>query len=70
MYILPPWCSSFIFSNSILNLEYDDHFPANSYLFQVNNRNITKRCEICSKLTIETSKRGHQGRFDVFIVNF
>ena len=22
--------------------------PANIYLFQVNNRNITKRCEVCS----------------------
>ena len=27
--------------------------PANIYLFKVNNRNISKRCEICSKLTIE-----------------
>ena len=26
-------------------------FPANIYLFKVNNRNTTKRCEICSKLT-------------------
>ena len=28
--------------------------PANIYLFQVNNRNIRKRCEICLKLTIKT----------------
>ena len=27
--------------------------PANSYLFKVNNRNIRKRCEICSKLTVK-----------------
>ena len=26
--------------------------PANIYLFEVNNRNTRKRCEICSKLTI------------------
>ena len=26
-------------------------FPANVYLFKNNNRNIIKRCEICSKLT-------------------
>ena len=28
--------------------------PASIYLFQVKNRNTKKRCEICSKLTIET----------------
>ena len=27
-------------------------YPANTYLFKVNNRNTTKRCEISSKLTI------------------
>ena len=27
-------------------------FPANIYLFKVNNRNTTKKCEICSELTI------------------
>ena len=29
--------------------------PANIYLFNINNRNTKKRCEICSKLTIKTS---------------
>ena len=29
-------------------------FPANIYLFKVNNRNNRKRCEACSKLTIKT----------------
>ena len=29
-------------------------FPANIYLFKVNNRNTWKRSEICSKLTIKT----------------
>ena len=27
-------------------------FPVNIYLFKVNNRNTTKKCEICSKLII------------------
>ena len=26
------------------------HYPANIYLFKVNNRNTRKRCKICSKL--------------------
>ena len=29
-------------------------YPANIYLFKINNRNSRKRCEICSKLTIKT----------------
>ena len=44
--------------------------PANNYLFKVNNRNIRKRCEICSKLTIKTPGRCPWIRFDVFIVHF
>ena len=28
--------------------------PANICLFQINNRNTRKRCEMCSKLTIKT----------------
>ena len=27
-------------------------YPANIYLFKINNKNTIKRCEICSKLTI------------------
>ena len=34
-------------------------FPASTCLFKVNNRNIRKRCEICSKLTIKTPERRH-----------
>ena len=30
---------------------------ANIYLFNVNNRNITKICETCLKLTIKTPER-------------
>ena len=40
--------------------------PANIYQFKVNNSNTKTRCEICSKLTIETPER----RSVVFIVNF
>ena len=29
------------------------NFPANIYIFKVNNRNPRKRCEICSKLTLK-----------------
>ena len=47
-----------------------DLFPANIYLFKVNNRNTRKTCEIYSKLTIKTSKRRQWRHFGVFIVNF
>ena len=33
--------------------------PHNIYLFQVNNGNTLKMCEICSKLTIKTPERRH-----------
>ena len=29
-------------------------FPANIYLFKVNNRSVRQRCEICFTLTIKT----------------
>ena len=32
-------------------------FPANSYLFKINNRNTRKRCKICGKLTVKTPER-------------
>ena len=32
------------------------NYLANIYLFKVSNRNTSKRCEICSKLTIKTSE--------------
>ena len=38
-------------------------------MFNVINRNIRKRCEICSKLTEKTLER-RQRRSGVFIVNF
>ena len=39
-------------------------YPANIYLFKVNNRSTRKSCEICSKLTTETP----EPRRDVFLV--
>ena len=32
-------------------------YPANIYLFKVDNKNSRKRYEICSKLTIKTPER-------------
>ena len=31
--------------------------PVRNYMFKVNNKNTTPRCEICSKLTIKTPER-------------
>ena len=39
-----------------LNVYVKWNIPANIHLFKVNNRN-TRRCEICSKLTIKTPER-------------
>ena len=45
-------------------------YPAGTYLFKVNNRNTRSNCEICSKLTVKTTKQRHWRRSGVFIVNF
>ena len=45
-------------------------FPANIYLFKVNNRTTKKWGEICSKLTIKTPERRPWRCSGVFIVNF
>ena len=47
-----------------------ENCPAGIYLFKVNNRNTRTRCEICSKLTINTPERRQWRRSGVFIVNF
>ena len=54
---------------------FDPHFltgkyPVVIYLLKVNNRNTRTRSEICSKLTIKTTKRGQWRRSGVFIVKF
>ena len=45
-------------------------FPSGICLLKVNNRNTRTRCEICSKLTINTPERRQWRRSGVFIVNF
>ena len=44
--------------------------PTGIFLLNVNNRNTSTRCEICSKLTIKTPERCQWRRSGVFIVNF
>ena len=44
--------------------------PPVIYLRKVSNRNTKTRCEICSKLTINTPERRQWCRSGVFIVNF
>ena len=39
-------------------------------MFKVNKKNIRKRCEICSKLTIKTPERRKWRRSGAFILNF
>ena len=51
-------------------LIFEVNHPAGIYLFKVNNRNTRTRCEICSKLTINTPERRQWRHSGVFIVNF
>ena len=49
------------------------YLSANIYLFKVDSRNNSKRCEVCSKLFIETPDRQywcHSGVFSAFIIVF
>ena len=41
----------------LATLSFSSQIPADIYLFKVNNRNTTKRYEICPKLTIKTPER-------------
>ena len=41
---------------------------AGIYLLKVTNRNFRTRCEICSKLTIKISERGHWRRSGVLLL--
>ena len=45
-------------------------YPAGIYLLKGNNRNTRTRCEICSKLAVQTPERRHLGRSGVFIITF
>ena len=42
--------------------------PAGIYLLKINNRNTRLRCEICSKLTIETPEQSDKRRSGVLVV--
>ena len=53
-----------------INATWEGLYPANIYLFKVNNRSTGKRCEIYSKLAIKAPERRHFCRSGVFIVNF
>ena len=61
---------------SLAKLTYNNAYDANvsqpsrHLLVKVNNRNTRVRCEICSKLTINTPERRQWRRSGVFIVNF
>ena len=55
-------------------LVYDDTlkwkgYPANIYLFKFSNRNIRKRCEMCSKLTLKTPEQHQWHRSGFFMFN-
>ena len=45
-------------------------YPAVIYLARVNKSNTRTRCEICSKLTVETPEQRNWRHSGVFIVNF
>ena len=45
-------------------------YPADNYMFKLNNKNTRTRCEICSKLTTKTPERRNWRRPGVFVVNF
>ena len=60
----------FLWETSRFSLHVLLPIPAGIYLLKVNNRNTRTRCEICSKLTINTPERRHWRRSGVFIVNF
>ena len=53
-----------------LNTGLKLNVPTGIYLLKVNKRNITTRCEICSKLTIKTPALRQWRRSGVFIVSF
>ena len=68
--IYPYWIPFFAKKeSSAVSAKLVSNFPANIYLFKVNKRNIRKRCEKCSKLTIKTLERCYWCRSGVSFVN-
>ena len=53
----------------ILSTRYFIVSPADIYLFEFNDKNTRKRCEICSDLSIKTPERCPLSCSDFFIVN-
>ena len=53
-----------------LILQYVSHIPASIYVFKVKKRNSGKRCEIYSKLIINTRMTSMTSFFSVSIVDF
>ena len=52
--------TQFVFLQSFCkSITLINNYPPNIYLFKVNNRNSSKRSEICSKLTMKTPERHH-----------
>ena len=47
----------------------DLFYSFGNYMFKVNDRNTITKCEICSRLTIETPEQRQWRRSGVFIVN-
>ena len=48
--------------NKLLKVLYvrlysENSHPAGNYMFEVNNKNTKRKCEICSKLTIKTTEQ-------------
>ena len=66
MYVLSPFPLLPTKSNLIVFLMYHKQQLANIYLIKLNNRTIRKKCEVCSKLTIQTPEQSRSG---VIIVN-
>ena len=51
-------------------LSGNSYVPAGNYMFQVNNRNIRTRCEICSKLKINIPERRHWRHISHLVLMF
>ena len=54
----------------IISINNEQVVSIGIYLLKVNIRNTRTKCEICSKLIINTPERRHWRCFGVFIVNF